>query len=146
MEKKKNNTQFPPWNLVTYKTTCSKVSDNKVMKPENASMNEIRFQQNTVLYSWKEQLLSQVLPNKNKYKTIKNKLLNQNLSVQQQLSQSKRNPVPQTWTFCKHMANFISRVPESCTIKIKVSLSQSKSDEGTKILSSVFMQMIVTML
>lgn len=52
--KKKNNTQYPPWNLVTYKTTCSKVSDNKVMKPENPSMNEIRFQQNTVLYSWKE--------------------------------------------------------------------------------------------
>ena len=68
---------------------------------------------------------------------IKNKILNQNLSAEWQLSQDERNLVPQS---CVHRANSIPRVPESCTIKIKVSLSWKKSDEVTKILLSVFPQ------
>ena len=41
---------------------------------------------------------------------------------------------------CMHIANFIPRVPESCTMKIKVSLSWKKSDEETKIILFMFPQ------
>ena len=87
------------------------------------------------LATW-ETCCTDVLPNIIQ-KRIKNKLLNQNLSVEQQFSQNKTNLVPQN---CMHIANFIPRVPASCTMKIKVSLSWKKSDEGTKILLFMFPQ------
>ena len=48
---KGKSTPFPPWNPVIYKVTCSNVRENKqlVNLKLNLSMNDSRFQQNTVL-------------------------------------------------------------------------------------------------